>query len=192
MIDEGRRPVVTLLGDSITEGYGLRTEDALPVQLDHELTRIGVTAEVRNAGVSGDTTAQGLARMSRDVAADTDVCVVALGANDLMQALSPQRIEANLVQIVERLEAAGVTIVLAGMRAPPRYGAYAAAFDRVFQGLAARAGIVSYPFLLEGVALDRRYNQPDGIHPNAAGVRIIAAGLAPVVASAIARRKARP
>ena len=136
---------------------------------------------VRAAGVSGDTTAGGLARLDFSVQDDTDLCIVALGGNDLLQGIEPAAMRTNLQAILDRLKARQIPVLLAGMRAPPQYGPYADEFDRVFEDLAREDDVAAYPFLLKGVALDRRYNQPDGIHPNAEGVKIIVEGLAPVV-----------
>jgi acyl-CoA thioesterase-1 len=181
----GRTPVVTLLGDSITAGYGLSSSEALPVQLQRELAAIGVAAQVRNAGISGDTTSGGLRRVETSVRADTDVCVVALGGNDLLSFTEPERTRANLDGIVRRLKARRVKVVLAGLQAPPELGAYARAFNGVFPAVARAHSVTLLPSLLAGVMLDRRYNQEDLIHPNAAGVRIIARRLAPLVAAAL-------
>lgn len=178
-------PVVTILGDSITAGYGLQANQALPVQLEAALRDLGSPAHVRGAGVSGDTTAGGLARVDFSVRPDTDVVVVALGGNDLLQGVSPAQMRSNLDQIIRKLKARDFTVVLAGMRAPPEFGAYAVEFDRTFAELARQHRVALYPFLLDGVALVQRYNQSDGIHPNAEGARVIAARLAPTVAKAL-------
>jgi acyl-CoA thioesterase-1 len=181
-------PVVTLLGDSITAGYGLRAAAALPARLQGDLTRLGAPAQVRGAGVSGDTTADGLARVDFSVQADTAVCVVALGGNDLLQGLDPSLTRANLERIVRRLKARHIAVVLAGLTAPSAIGAgYARDFDAVFPAVARDTGALLYPDLLAGVARNPRFNQADGIHPNAAGVDIIAARLAPVVARSLRR-----
>lgn len=177
--------IVTLLGDSITAGFGLPSAEALPVRLEEALRAKGLRVRVRGAGVSGDTTGGGLARVGYSVQDDTDLCIVALGGNDMLQGVDPKTVRANLEAIIASLKARDIPVLLAGMRAPPQYGAYAAEFDRIFVDLARQDDVPAYPFLLEGVALDRRYNQPDGIHPNAQGVRIIAEGLAPVVATAL-------
>lgn len=183
-------PVVTILGDSITAGYGLPARDALPVQLQASLARQGVRAVVRGAGVSGSTSAGGLRRVDQ-VRDDTRVAVVALGGNDLLQLIPFAQTQANLDAIVQRLQRRGFTVVLAGMRAPPELGAFAVQFDQVFAEVARRRNVIFYPFLLDGVALDPRYNQSDRVHPNAQGVRIIADRLAPVVARALQARAAR-
>lgn len=181
-------PIVTVLGDSITAGLGLASEEALPRQLERALRETGVAARVRGAGVSGDTTAGGLARVDFSVQDDTDLCVVALGGNDLLQGVPPEQVRNNLAAIVRRLQTRGVGVLLAGMRAPPRYGAYAAEFDGIFPELAKTLQVPLYPFLLDDVALEADLNQADGIHPNAAGARKIANGLAPAVAAALRAR----
>lgn len=177
--------IVTILGDSITAGLGLPAADALPAQLEAMLRALGQSVRVRAAGVSGDTTAGGLARVDFSVQDDTDLCIVALGGNDMLQGIDPAAMKANLQAIVKKLKARDIGVLLAGMRAPPQYGSYAADFDRVFIDLAKEEEVMAYPFLLNGVALDERYNQPDGIHPNAEGVKIIATGLAPIVIQAL-------
>jgi acyl-CoA thioesterase-1 len=180
------RPVVTILGDSITAGLGLPAAQALPAQLEAALARIGVPALVRGAGVSGDTTASGLARVDFSVQSDTRVCLVALGGNDLLQGQDPATMRANLTAIVRKLKARRIAVVLAGMIAPPAIGAgYARDYSAVFPAVARSQGVILYPNLLAGVGQNPRLNQRDGIHPNAAGVLIIAAGLAPVVARAL-------
>ena len=177
-------PLVTLLGDSITAGYGLPASQALPAQLERELRALGVAARVRAAGVSGDTTAGGLRRVE-SVRPDTDLCVVALGGNDLLSLEEPARVRSNLEAIVGRLKARKVKVVLAGLQAPPELGPYARAFNAVFPNVARAQAVLLHPSLLAGVMLDRRYNQSDLIHPNAAGVQIIARRLARTVAAAL-------
>ena len=183
-------PVVTMLGDSITAGYGLPVAAALPARLQAALARIGIPATVRGAGVSGDTSADGLARVDFSVQADTSLCVVALGGNDLLQGLDPKATRANLETIMRRLKARRIRVVLAGLTAPRAIGAgYARDFDAIFPAVAKAEGVALYPDLLAGVARTPTLNQRDGIHPNAAGVEIIAARLAPVVARSLKRTK---
>lgn len=185
---QGRR-VVTLLGDSITAGYGLPASAALPAQLQAELNRRKANALVRGAGVSGDTTAGGLARVDFSVRKDTDICVVALGGNDLLLGLDPARTKANLEKIVARLKARRIGVVVAGLQPPPVIGrSYAREFQAVFAAVARAHGALLYPNLLAGVAQVPRLNQRDGFHPNAQGVAVIAKGLAPVVVRALAGR----
>jgi acyl-CoA thioesterase-1 len=179
--------VVTVLGDSLTAGLGLPAAQALPARLQAALARLGATARVRGAGVSGDTTAGGLARLDFSVQKDTRVCVVALGGNDLLQGLDPSQTKANLDKIVRRLKARGVRVVLAGIAAPPAIGAgYAREFNGIYPALAKAHGVALYPDLLAGVARNPRLNQADGLHPNAQGVLVIAQRLAPMVARALA------
>jgi len=181
--------VVTLLGDSITAGYGLRAADALPAQLGLALGRLKVDAIVRGAGVSGDTSANGAARMDFSIRPDTSVVVVALGGNDLLQGLDTRSTRANLDRILTRLKQRRFGIVLAGIHAPMEFGRnYARDFDAVFAALAKTHSVTLYPDLLAGVGRNPALNQGDGIHPNAQGVKIIARALAPVVAKALARR----
>jgi acyl-CoA thioesterase-1 len=181
-----RARVVTLLGDSVTAGLGLPAAQALPVQLHLALQRLGVANVVRGAGVSGDTTAGGAARVDFSVQSDTSVAVIELGANDLLQGLEPRAMRANLEKILGRLAQRRIGVVLVGVKAPPQIGsAYAREFNAVFPSLARAHRLAFYPDLLAGLAGDPQLRQSDGLHPNAAGVRRIAAGLAPVVAGAL-------
>ena len=185
-----RTKVVTVLGDSITAGYGLSARNAVPYQLQLALAKLGVRAQVRAAGVSGDTTAGGLARVDFSVRKDTDVAVVALGANDLLQGQDPKRTRSNLDAIVRKLKARKIGVVLTGIAAPTEVGGgYARDFNAVFPAVARTHGVPLYANLLAGVARQPSLNQPDGIHPNARGAAIIAARLAPVVAKALATRR---
>jgi acyl-CoA thioesterase-1 len=182
--------MVTILGDSITAGLGLPASAALPAQLHQALLKLGVANVVRAAGVSGDTSAAGARRGDTSVPAATAVCVVALGGNDLLQGLDPKVTYANLDRILTRLKQRQIGVVLAGISAPPQIGAgYARDFNAVFPALAKKHGVALYPDLLAGVARVAALNQGDAIHPNARGVKIIAARLAPIVARAL---KARP
>jgi len=182
--------IVTVLGDSITAGYGLPGRDALPARLETQLVKLVPGARVRGAGVSGDTSAGGLARVDFSVQADTAVCVVALGANDLLQGLDPRQTRANLDRIITRLKARRIGVVLVGLAAPTAIGrSYARDFGAIFPDLAKKHGVPLYQNLLAGVGGIARLNQRDGIHPNAAGVTIIAARLAPVVAKALTGRR---
>jgi acyl-CoA thioesterase I len=179
-----RRKVVTILGDSITAGLGLPAAAALPAQLEAALKRLRVEAVVRGAGVSGDTTADGLARLDFSVQPDSAVCLVALGGNDLLQGLDPKTTRANLEAIVKRLKARHITVVLAGQSAPKAVGAhYARDFNAVFPAVAAAEHTPLYPDLMAGVGPGLR--QHDGVHPSAAGVKVIAGRLAPLVAKSL-------
>jgi len=184
-----RTKVVTVLGDSITAGYGLSARAALPYQLQLALAKLGVAVQVRAAGVSGDTTAGGLARVDFSVRKDTDLVVVALGANDLLQGQDPKRTRANLDGIIRKLKARQMGVVLTGIAAPTEIGGgYARDFNGIFPALARAHAVPLYPNLLDGVARQPTLNQPDGIHPNARGAAIIAVRLAPTVAKALAAR----
>jgi acyl-CoA thioesterase-1 len=176
-------PVVTLLGDSITAGLGLPENQAAPAQLQAALKTMGVDAVVRGAGVSGDTTAGGLARVDFSVEPDTRVCVIELGANDYLQSVDPKLMQANLVGIVRRLKARRIRVVLTAS-ATPRFvsGAYGRDFDAVFPAVARQEHVALAGNLLEGVEDKVALKQADGLHPNAAGVKILAARLAAVVA----------
>ncbi len=183
-----RKLVVTILGDSITAGLGLPAAAALPAQLGLALARLGTPVVVRGAGVSGDTSEDGLGRLNFSVQADTDVCLVALGGNDLLQGRDPKAVQANLAAIVQRLKARRMGVVLAGLTAPRAVGAgYARDFDAVFPAVAKAEHVPFYADLLAGIGPGLR--QGDGIHPNATGVKIIAKGLAPIVAKALKARR---
>jgi len=177
--------IVTLLGDSLTAGYGLRPAESLPRQLARRLE--GGTPPIRiiGAGISGDTTADGLRRVDRDVPDQTRLCVLALGANDMMQLVPADRVRTNLLAIIDRLQRRGISVLVCGMRAPPWFGAYAWAFDAVYPEVARASGAPLMPFLMEGVALHPAYVLPDRIHPNALGVGRMADALAPHVRAAL-------
>ena len=184
-----RPRIITLLGDSITAGYGLRAADALPARLQDSLRNRGLNVVVRAAGVSGDTSTDALARVDFSVQNDTDLCLVELGGNDLLQGVDPGQTRASLLGIVRRLKARRIPVMLAGMMAPPMIcAAYAREFDAVFGAVAKTQHVPLYPFLLAGVAGVAGLNQKDRIHPNPAGVKIIADRLAPAVAKALGGR----
>jgi acyl-CoA thioesterase-1 len=186
----GRPKVVTVLGDSITAGYGLPAAAALPNQLHLALAKLGVSNIVRAAGVSGDTLAGGLARVDFSVQKDTDVAIVALGGNDLLQGQDTVRARASLDGIVRKLQARRIGVVIAGIAAPTEVGgAYARDFNAIFTGVAKAHGVPVYPDLIAGVGRRADLKQPDGLHPNARGVLIIAQRLAPVVAKALAAKR---
>ncbi len=185
-----RRPGVRLvaLGDSLTAGFGLAPSEAFPVVLEKRLRALGHDIVVENAGVSGDTTSGGLARLDWAVPEGTDAVILELGANDMLTGQSHDRARTNLDRMLERLKARNIDVLVAGMRASRSLGAeYADAFDRIYPELATKHGALLYPFFLDGVALDPRLNQPDGIHPTAEGVRIIAERILPSVEQLLAR-----
>ena len=172
--------VIVALGDSLTAGLGVAADEAYPARLEARLAREGYGYRVVNAGVSGDTTAGGLRRVDWVLRAKPEIVIVALGANDGLRAQSPQAMRENLTAIVKRLQAAGARVLLVGMRLPPNYGAqYTKEFQAVFPEVARSTGVAFMPFLLDGVAADPRLNQPDGIHPTAAGQQVIADRLWP-------------
>jgi acyl-CoA thioesterase-1 len=143
---------------------------------------------VINAGVSGDTTAGGLRRVDWVLKARPRVVILALGANDGLRGLPPERTRDNLAEIIERLHAAGATVVLAGMRVPPNYGDdYATTFAAIYPDLARRYGLPLIPFFLEGVAANPALNQGDGIHPNAAGYQVIVDRIWPILRPLLTR-----
>lgn len=172
-----------MLGDSITAGYGLAKEEALPARLEALLRAAGETVQVIPAGVSGDTTAGGKSRLDWALADQPQAVIVALGGNDGLRGLPPADTYANLDAILTRLKARGIPALLAGMLAPPNLGAdygrdFAASFQRLSQ---AHPEAVFYPFLLEGVAGDPELNQPDRIHPNPRGAEEVARRMLPAV-----------
>jgi len=172
--------VIVALGDSLTAGWGVAADEAYPARLEMRLRREGYPYRVVNAGVSGDTTAGGLRRVDWVLRAGPEIVIVALGANDGLRGQSPQAMRANLAAIVARLQTAGSRILLAGMRMPPNYGAeFTTEFQAVFPAVARSAKVALMPFLLDGVAAEPRLNQPDGIHPTAAGHQVIADRLWP-------------
>lgn len=185
--------VVTMLGDSLTAGYGLRAKDAIPARLQAALRASGLKVIVRPAGVSGDTSADGLARADFSVRPDTDLCLVVLGGNDLLQGIEPALMKANLDGILKKLKARHMAAMLAGVKAPPAMGAdYAREFDAVVPDLGKADHVAAFPDLLGMVALDRSLNQGDGIHPNPQGVLQVVARLAPAVAAALKSEVHRP
>jgi len=178
-----------MLGDSITAGYGLPPGQGIVPQLQAALVAAGRSVRILDGGVSGDTTAGGLARIDWSLAENPQAAIVALGGNDGLRALPPAGSRANLVGILDRLAARRIPTMLAGMFAPPNLGAdYGREFAAIFTSLAAeRPDLVFYPFLLDGVAGERALNQPDGIHPNQAGVRLMVQRLLPVTQTLLDR-----
>jgi acyl-CoA thioesterase I len=169
------RPRIVALGDSLTAGLGLEPTQAYPALLQKRLDAAGLSYEVVNAGVSGDTSAGGLRRIDWTLDGDVKVLIVALGGNDALRGLPVEQLEQNLTAIVERADARKIKVILAGMEAPPNYGAaYTAAFRQAYRDVAAEHGAVLIPFLLEGVAGLPEMNQGDGIHPTAAGAEKLA------------------
>jgi len=173
---------ILALGDSLTAGYGLERTDSFPVQLQRALNRQGIDAVVSNAGVSGDTSAGGRARLAWVLAEKPALAIIELGANDGLRGLDPETTFANLDAILGQLREAGVAVLLTGMQAPPNLGRdYGRAFADLYPRLAAKHGVVLYPFFLDGVAADPALNQDDAIHPNAMGVAVIVKRIVPYV-----------
>jgi acyl-CoA thioesterase-1 len=173
-------PVVVAFGDSLTAGLGVSPAEAYPALLEARLRKEGYAYRVVNAGVSGDTTAGGLRRVDWALRLKPAVAIVELGANDALRGQDLGGVRANLDTIVERFQASGARVLVTGMRVPTNYGAqYGAGFERLFAEVAAKHKAAFMPFFLDGVAADARLNQADGIHPTAAGYRIIADRLWP-------------
>jgi acyl-CoA thioesterase-1 len=169
------RARIVVLGDSLTAGLGVAKTAAFPSLLQERVDAAGLDFEVVNAGVSGDTSAGGLARLDWAIDGDVRILIVALGGNDGLRGLPAEELQTNLSQIIERAQARGITVLLAGMEAPPNYGRdYIVSFHKVYPALAARYSVALVPFLLQGVAGEETLNQRDGIHPTAAGARIVA------------------
>jgi acyl-CoA thioesterase I len=181
---------IVALGDSLTAGYGLADKDGFVPRLQAALDAKGIAAEVANAGVSGDTAADGLARLDWSVPQGTDAVIVELGANDMLRGLPPDVTRSALDAILSRLTARHIEVLLCGMRAAPNLGAeYGQAFERIYPELAAKYGVLLYPFFLDGVAANLSMIQHDGLHPNAAGVDVIVARILPSVEELIARAR---
>lgn len=173
---------ILAFGDSLVHGYGLAAGDAFPAQLERALRRAGYQVEVLNGGNSGDTTADGLARLDWALSDRPDLAIVELGANDGLRGIDPSVTYRNLDAILTRLEGAGIPVLFTGMLAPRNLGAdYAQAYDAVFPHLAEAHGVAFYPFFLDGVAMKPDLNQADGIHPNAAGVALVVERILPSV-----------
>ena len=175
-------PVLVVVGDSLTAGLGLSPEQSFPSRLQAHLLAQGIDVRVENAGVSGNTTADGLARLDWAVGADADAVILELGANDALRGLPPETAEANLDAMLQRLKQRKLPVLMAGMMAPRNLGAeYVGAFDAIYARLAKKYEVPLYPFFLDGVAQDPGLNQPDMLHPNEAGVEVIVDRIAPQV-----------
>ena len=173
---------ILAFGDSLTAGYGLSPGEAFPALLAALLQKQGVAVEMVNGGVSGDTSADGLARLDWATADHPGVVLLELGANDALRGIDPKLTYANLDRILARLKASGAKVLLLGMLAPPNWGRdYRQEFDAIYPRLADKYHVPLYPFILDGVALDPKLMQADGLHPNAAGAALIAGKLAPYV-----------
>ncbi len=181
---------LVVLGDSLTAGLGLPPGEAFPDQLQAALRAKGWDVDVVNAGVSGDTAEDGLARYDWAVPADADALIVELGANDMLRGLPPDETRAALTAILDKAKAAHLPTLIAGMRAAPNLGAeYDRAFDASYPAVAEASGAILYPFFLDGVAGDAKLNQPDGMHPTAAGAAVIANRILPSAENLLRRAK---
>ncbi|MEO9299982.1 arylesterase [Devosia sp. RY10] len=179
---------ILLYGDSLLAGYGLPAAEGFAAQLQAAMDRAGLDATLVNASVSGDTTADGLARLDWSLAEAPDAVILGLGANDMLQGLPPPAAASNLAAILQKLADMQVPVLLLGMMADRGLGAdYVAAFDGVYPALASAHGAILYPFFLDGVALDPALNQADMRHPNAAGVAHIVEKLLPFVEQLLQR-----
>ncbi|WP_245577570.1 arylesterase [Nisaea denitrificans] len=178
------------LGDSLMAGYGLPPGDGFPDQLQNALRATGIDAEVVNAGVSGDTSAGGRARLDWALASNPHAVILELGANDGLRGLEPAETRRNLDAILTTLDEKGLPVLLAGMLAPPNLGQeYGAEFEAVFRELAEKHAVLFYPFFLDGVVGDPALNQKDGIHPTREGVAIIVKRIMPRVKELISKSK---
>lgn len=169
-------------GDSLMAGYQLAENEGLPAQLQSKLREAGVNVKIDNAGVSGDTTQGGLARVDWSVPDGTDGVILELGANDALRAVAPEQTEKNLDDIITKLKARGISVLLVGMLAPPNLGGdYAERFNPLYKRLADKHGLLLYPFVLDGVVTQASLQLEDGMHPNAKGVGVMAERMLPLV-----------
>jgi acyl-CoA thioesterase I len=181
---------IVALGDSLTAGYGLSADAAFPARLEQALRAKGIIAVVANAGVSGDTASGGLGRLDWSVPDGTEAVILELGINDAFRGLDPKLTKTALDAIISKLKERRITVLLAGMYAPRNMGAdYARSFDAIFPALASTHSLVFYPFFLDGVVGDAKLNQPDGLHPTAAGIDIIVARILPKVEELVAQAR---
>jgi acyl-CoA thioesterase I len=183
---------VVALGDSLTAGLGLAVKEGFVPRLQAALTAKGVVADIANAGVSGDTASDGLARLDWSVPPGTDAVIVELGANDMLRGIDPRVTRNALDTILTRLAERHIVVMLCGMKAAPNLGAeYGNAFDSIYPDLSAKHGVLLYPFFLDGVAANAALIQSDGLHPNAAGVDAIVRRILPKIEELIARVRAQ-
>jgi acyl-CoA thioesterase-1 len=175
---------VVVLGDSLSAGLGLAGADAFPAKLQKALKTNGINVDMINAGVSGDTSSGGRDRLDWSVPEGTDAVIVELGANDALRGIDPAVTRAALSDILNRLKARKIAVLLCGMLAPPNYGSdYSARFNAIYPDLAKAFAVPLYPFFLQGVAADAKLNQADGMHPTAEGVDAIVKNILPTVQS---------
>jgi acyl-CoA thioesterase-1 len=178
----GKPIKMVVLGDSLSAGLGLSASAAFPARLKESLKIKGIDVDMINAGVSGDTSSGGRDRLDWSIPEGTDAVILELGANDALRGTDPKVTRAALTDILARLKARKVAVLLCGMLAPPNYGSdYSARFNAIYADLAKSFGVPLYPFFLEGVAADARLNQADGMHPTAEGVDVIVKNILPTV-----------
>ncbi len=188
---QAQGPVVVAMGDSLMAGYQMEADASFPAQLEASLRAGGINARVINAGVSGDTSAGGLARLDWTLSSanngNPDLVIVEFGANDALRGIEPAVTRGNLDEMLSRLQGMDLNVLLLGMRAPPNMGsAYEAEFNAIFPDLAALYGVAFYPFFLDGVVLDPELKLADGMHPNRAGVTVMVQNIAPMVKELLA------
>jgi acyl-CoA thioesterase-1 len=189
---ETQKPLhIVAFGDSLFSGYGLRSSQAFPAQLQKELKARGHNVVVANAGIAGDTTSDGLKRLAWAVPDNTDAVILEFGANDALRGMEPKQARANLEKIIAKLQERRLPILLAGMRSPANWGDhYSEDFDAIFLELARQHDLILYPFFLDGVVFDTKLNQDDGMHPNPKGVAEIIKRIMPSVEQLITRTSA--
>ena len=183
---------IVAFGDSLLAGFGLRANESFPAQLENALKKRGHEVEIANAGVSGDTTTGGLARLDWSIQDGTEAVILVLGANDMLRGFEPSLTRKNLDEMIRRLKARKIEVLVGGMRAAPNLGAeYAAKFDSIYAELAKEHDVLIYPFFLDGVAGQRDLNMSDGIHPTPKGVSLVVERILPSVESLLERVKKR-
>lgn len=185
------RPIrILAFGTSLTEGFGLPPGTEFPVVLERRLRQAGFDVAVVNAGVSGDTSSDGLSRLEWSLADRPDAVILEMGSNDALRGIDPALTEKNIAAMLGRLKAAHVPVLLLGMKAPRNLGPeYARAFDSLYPKLAKEFGVLFYPFVLDGVAMNPRLNQADGMHPNPEGVKRIVGEMLPYAEKLIREAK---
>jgi len=184
----GQTKSIVVLGDSLTAGLGLAQNEAFPEQLSLVLKSKGFDVEIINAGVSGDTTSSGLARLDWSIGEATDGVILELGANDALRGIPPEVTAKNLDKIIDQLNKRGIEVLLTGMKAPPNMGnVYVEQFDAIYPELAKKYDLLFYPFFLDGVAAQTELNQADRIHPTAEGVKLIVTRILPSALALIER-----
>jgi acyl-CoA thioesterase-1 len=184
---------MVVLGDSLSAGLGLPAPAAFPARLQKALDAKGIAVDMINAGVSGDTSSGGRDRLDWSVPEGTGAVILELGANDALRGTDPAVTRAALSDILTRLKARKIAVLMCGMVAPPNYGSdYAARFNSIYPDLAKSFAVPLYPFFLEGVAANRKLNQADGLHPTAQGVDIIVNNILPTVQALVGAISGQP